>query len=64
MGRFVTYIDSNIIIRLVEGFPAVKAKIESMDAIHYATAVEAGCSSFLTGDRAFLRCAEVKVEIY
>lgn len=36
---------------------------KSPDAIHLASAVVAGASSFLTGDRQLARCAGVPVEI-
>ena len=37
--------------------------LKTPDALHYATAVEAGASVFLTGDRALSRCSEVPVEV-
>jgi predicted nucleic acid-binding protein len=33
------------------------------DALHLATAIIGGASSFLTGDRSFTRCAEIAVEV-
>jgi len=33
------------------------------DALHYATAIDKSASTFLTGDRTFLRCTEVPVEL-
>lgn len=37
--------------------------LKTPDALHYATAVEAGVAVFLTGDRGLARCSEVPVEI-
>lgn len=37
--------------------------LKTPDALHYATAVEAGAAVFLTGDQALLRCSEVPVEV-
>jgi predicted nucleic acid-binding protein len=37
--------------------------LKTPDAIHYATAVEIGAATFLTGDRTLSRCSEVPVEI-
>jgi predicted nucleic acid-binding protein len=37
--------------------------IKTPDAIHLASAILVKASSFLTGDRALLRCTEVAVEI-
>jgi predicted nucleic acid-binding protein len=33
------------------------------DALHLATAIIGGASSFLTGDRGFARCTEIAVEV-
>ena len=33
------------------------------DAIHLATAILAGCSAFLTGDKSLARCTEIPVEV-
>ena len=40
-----------------------KYNLKTPDALHYATAVEAGAVVFLTGDRALSRCSEVRVEL-
>ncbi|MGL4423547.1 MAG: hypothetical protein ACRCZF_23020 [Gemmataceae bacterium] len=37
--------------------------MKTPDALHYATAIEAGAILFLTGDRGLGRCTEVLVEI-
>lgn len=40
-----------------------KYNLKTPDALHFATAVEASASAFLTGDRALSRCTEVPVEV-
>jgi uncharacterized protein len=40
-----------------------KYNLKTPDALHYATAIEAGVAVFLTGDRGLSRCSEVPVEI-
>ncbi len=40
-----------------------KYNLKTPDALHYATAVEAGVAVFLTGDRGLEKCSEVPVEI-
>ena len=40
-----------------------KYNLKTPDALHYATAVEAGAAVFLTGDRTLSRCTEVPVEV-
>jgi predicted nucleic acid-binding protein len=40
-----------------------KYNLKTPDALHYATAVEAGAIVFLTGDRTLSRCSEVAVEV-
>lgn len=50
---------------VVERATELRAKynLKTPDALHYATAVEAGVTVFLTGDRALGRCSEVPVEL-
>ena len=38
--------------------------LKASDAIHAATAILAGVSEFWTADRDFLRCPELKVELF
>ena len=40
-----------------------KYNLKTPDALHYASAMEAGASVFLTGDRVFARCSDVALEI-
>ena len=40
-----------------------KYNLRTPDALHYATAVEAGATTFLTGDRGLTRCSDVSVEV-
>jgi predicted nucleic acid-binding protein len=48
---------------LVKGAALVGASVglKLLDAIHYVSALEAGCTHFLTGDKAFRSGAELKV---
>jgi len=50
---------------VVELATAIRAKynLKTPDALHYASAMEAGANVFLTGDRVFARCSGVAVEI-
>lgn len=63
---------AGIEIVLVEVSPAIveratdiraRYNLKTPDALHYATAVEAGAAVFLTGDRGLSRCSEVPVEV-
>lgn len=51
--------------RVLEKATDIRAQLNfrTPDAIHLATAVLAGVSAFLTGDRTLARCTEVSVEI-
>lgn len=40
-----------------------KYNLKTPDALHFASAMEAGADVFLTGDRGFARCSDVAVEI-
>lgn len=50
---------------VVERATELRAKynLKTPDALHCATAAEAGVAAFLTGDRALARCSEVPVEV-
>ena len=50
---------------VVELATKIRAKynLKTPDALHYASAMEAGASVFLTGDRVFARCSDVALEI-
>jgi predicted nucleic acid-binding protein len=50
---------------VVELATEIRAKynLKTPDALHFASALEAGADVFLTGDRAFARCSDVAVEI-
>ena len=47
---------------LIRGL-APDVPLRAGDAIHLATAILSGVSTFLTGDRNLARCTEVSVEI-
>ncbi|MBL8822864.1 MAG: PIN domain-containing protein [Planctomycetia bacterium] len=40
-----------------------KYNLKTPDALHYASAIDAGASVFLTGDLTFSRCQEIPVEV-
>ena len=50
---------------VVELATKIRAKynLKTPDALHYASAMEAGASVFLTGDLVFARCSDVALEI-
>lgn len=50
---------------VVELATEIRAKynLKTPDALHYASAMEAGAEVFLTGDRVLARCSDVAVEI-
>lgn len=50
---------------VVELATEIRAKysLKIPDALHYASAMEAGASVLLSGDRVFARCSDVAVEI-
>jgi len=37
--------------------------LRTPDALHLAAAISSGCDVFLTNDRTFTRCAEIRVEV-
>jgi predicted nucleic acid-binding protein len=59
-------------VEIVELAPAIVEKatelraslnLKTPDALHLASAILSGATTFLTGDRALARCTEVRVEI-
>lgn len=42
----------------------IEKKLTYFDCIHLATAISAGCSRFITGDRGFREITEIDVEVY
>jgi len=50
---------------VIERATELRAKygLKTPDALHYATALEAGASVYLTGDRTLSRCTELTVEL-
>ena len=53
----------DILPQTVEQATILRARyrLKSMDALHIATALEAQCDIFLTGDVALARCQELKI---
>lgn len=51
---------------VLERATALRAQhaFKTPDAIHLASAIEAGCDVFLTGDASLAKCPDVTVEIY
>ncbi len=58
----IAEIDAAVIERATEYRAAFGLK--ASDAIHAATAVLAGASEFWTADRDFLRCPELRIELF
>ncbi len=50
---------------VIERATELRAKygLKTPDAMHYATAIEFGAKVFLTGDKVFVRCVEIPVEV-
>jgi len=50
---------------VIERATELRAKygLKTPDALHYATAIEFGAKVFLTGDKTFVRCNEIPVEV-
>jgi predicted nucleic acid-binding protein len=61
----VELVVAELVPTVVERATDLRARynLKTPDALHYATAVEAGATVFLTGDRALSRCSEVPVEV-
>ncbi len=53
---------SALVIERATEFRA-RYNLKTPDALHYATAVEFGATSFLNGDRILSRCSELPVEV-
>lgn len=51
---------------IIESATELRARygFRSPDAIHLATAMDAGAAVFLTGDAQLARCAEIKVDVF
>jgi predicted nucleic acid-binding protein len=51
---------------ILEGATELRARygFRSPDAIHLATAIDAGAAAFLTGDAQLARCGEIKVDVF